>query len=140
MSKFENKKNNKTSNKGPKPVKLELELVVTGRDFKGNEYDPESCKAIVAELQEAGCFDKLSVAVNISRDKIIEGSKGSMNIGRLQKYNTETEMIELLLIGKNAEHAEIIEHLVVVPRVRTTYGSTEVVTILGFDLVDPMEA
>ena len=138
MAKFEKKTNNKTFNKGPKPVKLNLAFVVTGMDQKGNEYDAASAKAIMSDLQSAGCFDKLSVSVGIAREKLNAG-KGIMTLGRLQSSNVETEEIEVL-IGKNVELADTVKDMVIIPRVRTAYNSTEVTSILGFDLVPAMEA
>lgn len=140
MAKFEKKtNNNKTFNKGPKPVKLNLAFVVTGVDQKGNDYDAASAKSIMTDLQNAGCFEKLSVSVGIAREKLNAG-KGVMTLGRLQSYNVETEEIEVLLIGKNVELADTVKDMVIIPRVRTAYNSTEVTSILGFDVVPAMEA
>ena len=63
-----------------------------------------------------------------------------MTLGRLQSYNVETEEIEVLLIGKNVELADTVKDMVIIPRVRTAYNSTEVTSILGFDVVPAMEA
>lgn len=140
MAKFEKRNNTtKTFNKGPKPVKLNLAFVVTGVDQKGNDYDAASAKSIMTDLQNAGCFEKLSVSVGIAREKLNAG-KGVMTLGRLQSYNVETEEIEVLLIGKNVELADTVKDMVIIPRVRTAYNSTEVTSILGFDVVPAMEA
>ena len=134
-----NQKNNKT--KGPKPVVMTLPLVFTGKDQKGNEYDVDSCKSIVKDLQEAGCFEKLSVSVNIARSRVVdEDAKGMLNFARFQKYDSETGDVEILLMGKNTSYADFIAEMVIVPRVRVGRGSTEVVSILGFEIVPAMEA
>lgn len=137
--KFDQKKNNKA--KGIKPVTKVLSLVVTGKDQKGNEYDVDSCKAIVKDLQDSGCFDKLSVNVTIARNRVVaEDAKGIITLGRLLSYNAETGDIEILLMGKNTEYADFISEYVIVPRVRVGRNSNEVVTILGFEVVPAMEA
>ena len=132
------KKNNKAK---VKPITKVLSLVFTGKDQKGNEYDAESCKTIVKELQEAGCFDKLSVTVNIARSRVIdENIKGMLSLARFQKYDPETGDVEILLMGKNTEYADFVSDMVIVPRVRVGRNSNEVVSILGFEIVPAMEA
>ena len=137
--KFEQKKTNKA--KGIKPITKVLSLVFTGKDQKGNEYDVDSCKKIVKELQEAECFEKLSVSVTIARSRVVdEGVKGILNFARFQKYDPETGDVEILLIGKNTEYADFVSDMVIVPRVRVGRNSNEVVSILGFEIVPAMEA
>ena len=104
-SKFEQKKNFKA--KGFKPIKKVLPLVFTGADQKGNEYDTDSCKTIVKDLQESGCFEKLFVSVNIARSRVVsEDAKGMLNFARFQNYNPETGDVEIILMGKNTEYAD----------------------------------
>ena len=137
--KFEQKKTNKA--KGIKPITKVLSLVFTGKDQKGNEYDVDSCKKIVKELQEAECFEKLSVSVTIARSRVVdEGVKGMLNFARIQKYDPETGDVEILLMGKNTEYADFVSDMVIVPRVRVGRNSNEVVSILGFEIVPAMEA
>lgn len=137
--KFDQKKTNKA--KGIKPITKVLSLVFTGKDQKGNDYDVVSCKNIVKELQEAGCFEKLSVSVTIARSRVVdEDAKGMLNFARFQKYDTETGDVEILLMGKNTEYVDFISDYVIVPRVRVGFKSTEVVSILGFEIVPAMEA
>ena len=139
MEKFNQKKNNKA--RGPKPVVKVLYLVFTGKDQKGNEYDVDSCKSIMNDLNAAGCFEKLSVNVNIARSRVVdEDAKGMLNFGRFQKYDSESGEVEVLLMGKNTEYADFISDMVIVPRVRIARNSTEVTTILGFEIVPAMEA
>ena len=137
--KFEQKKTNKA--KGIKPITKVLSLVFTGKDQKGNEYDVNTWKKIVKELQEAGRFEKLSVSVTIARSRVVdEGVKGMLNFARFQKYDAETGDVEILLMGKNTEYADFVSDMVIVPRVRVGRYSNEVVSILGFEIVPAMEA
>lgn len=139
MNKSNQKKNN--NDKRVKPIIKVLSLVFTGKDQKGCEYDPESCRDIVKSLQESGCFDKLSVTVTIAKNRVFtEDSKGTMNLGRFLSYNDETGDVELLIMGKNTELVDKLDDSVIVPRVRVNRNSTEVTSILGFEVVGTMEA
>ena len=135
------KKETKTANKPAKlkPVKKVVALNISGADAKGNEYDPESVKIIMTELQEAGCFDKLSIPVAIEKKYLNgfdESIKGKTNLARLLKYDASTNECEILLIGKNAEHAGIFDsNISIVPKVFVPYKTTEVKSILSFDFV-----
>ena len=137
----------KVVKKGFKPVSVSLPVVFTGLDQKGNTYDVDSCKTIINDLQDSGCFDKLSVSVVIARNRVIdENAKGSLNLARLIKFNKETEEFELLLLGKNTEYADFLNaySYVIVPRVLTAKAKNDetpsVSSIIGFEIVPAMEA
>lgn len=125
-----------------KPVHKILPFIVTGKDQNGNDYDATSANTIVADLQTAGVFNKLSVMATIAKKYVLnkEDVRGVMNIARVQSYNAESGEIDLLFFGKNVEHAETISDMVVVPRVRTERDSDKVTTILAFEIVNAMEA
>ena len=57
-----NAKKHNATNK-VKPVTMDISLVITGQDAKGNAYDQQSCCSLIQELQNAGCFNKLAVYV-----------------------------------------------------------------------------
>ena len=63
--------------------------------------------------------------------------KGVMRIARLQSFDVETQEISVMLFGKNTSFADkITNNMVIVPRVRTGRDSDDVVTILGFEIVE----
>ena len=135
--------NQKNFIKFQKPVAKIIPIVFTGTTTAGVEYDVESCKTIIKDLQNSGCFDKLSVGIDIARKRVVdEEAKGMMTVARLQKYNVEDETVEALFIGKNVRCADLVDTgaYVIVPRVRVARDSTEVVTIIGFEIVLAMEA
>lgn len=134
-----NPKNTKTPKL--KPVEKILPMIFTGKDQRGQEYDVESCKNILIDLQTAKCFEKLSVSISLARSFIgDENALGSVNFGRFNDYNIDTEEVTVLILGKNIENADIVTDMVVVPRVRVARDSTEVTSILGFDIVPAMDA
>lgn len=136
----DSKRPNNVNNR-PKPVTKTLPIVVTGKDKNGNDYDAESCSRIINELQDAGCFDKLSVNACIAKSLVINAeAKGTLAIARILKVDKETGDVDLLFFGKNAESAELVNDMVIVPRIRTARNSTEVTTITNFEIVPAMEA
>ena len=137
--KFEQKKFNKS--KSFKPVTKTLPLVFIGKDNRGNEYDVDSCRELIADLQNSGCFDKLSVGITIARNLIVnEDAKGVTTVARFLEFDTQTEDVQILVMGKNAAFAEKMDDMVIIPRVRIEKDSTIVSAILGFELVPAMEA
>lgn len=136
--------NEKKSNKPArtKPVHKVLPLVITGTDQNGNVYDADSALAIVADLQNAGVFDKLSIMATVGKDLILnkEDARGIMSVARVQSYNAESGEVDLLFFGKNTEYAAVVNDMAVVPRVRTERDSKKVTTILAFEIVNMMEA
>lgn len=132
--------NKKAKPEFAKPVTKTLDFVVIGYDQNGNEYDADSAKDLVADLQASGTFDKLSVMATISRSTVLnkEDAHGVMSIARVMKYNKEAGSIDLLFFGKNATYANnITDNMVVVPRVRLDRETNKAVTILGFEIIAP---
>lgn len=131
-------KNNNNSNFN-KPVMKVLPLVVSGVDNKGKEYNAQSAIDIISDLQDNGVFTKLSVDVTMNKAKCLDNpdAKGVMSIARLQSFDVETQEISVMLFGKNTSFADkITNNMVIVPRVRTGRDSDDVVTILGFEIVE----
>ena len=125
-----------------KPVLKTLPFIVSGKDQNGNDYDADSALNIVADLQDNAVFEKLSVMATIAKKTILnkEDARGVMSVARVQAYNVDKGEVDLLFFGKNAEHASIVDDMVVVPRVRLGRDTDEVVTILAFEIVNAMEA
>ena len=131
-------KNNNNSNFN-KPVMKVLPLVVSGVDNKGKEYNAQSAIDIISDLQDNGVFTKLSVDVTMNKAKCLDNpdAKSVMSIARLQSFDVETQEISVMLFGKNTSFADkITNNMVIVPRVRTGRDSDDVVTILGFEIVE----
>jgi len=145
MAKYNNKNANanKQQDNRPKPIFKTLPLVVTGRDAKGNEYDVESCKEIMATLANADVFAKLNVGAMAARSLVSNDAdaKGTMTVAAIEKYDAETENVELVFAGKNLEVAGLIDDtMVIVPRVRSNHKTGIVSKIFGFEIVPAMEA
>lgn len=122
-----------------KPIMKALPLVVTGHDNKGREYDTNSAITLIEDLQNVGVFTKLSVDVTMAKTICLNNpdAKGVMSIARLQSFDPDTMEITVMLFGKNTEFADKISNkMVIEPRVRTGRDSNEVVTILGFEIVE----
>lgn len=130
---------NKNNNKN-KPVLVSLPLVFTGVDKNGRNYDVDSCKKIISDLQDADVFKKLSVSTGIARSLVEDDAKGTLTIARIQSVDVDTWDVSLMLFGQNTEHADTIKDFVIVPHVRTGRDSDEVISILRFEIVRAMDA
>lgn len=130
---------NKNNNKN-KPVLVSLPLIFTGVDKNGRNYDVDSCKKIISDLQDADVFKKLSVSTGISRSLIEDDAKGTLTIARIQSVDVDTWDVSLMLFGQNTEHADTIKDFVIVPHVRTGRDGDEVISILRFEIVRAMDA
>ena len=129
----------KFNNNFNKPIMKALPLVVTGYDNKGKEYNADSAIAIIQDLQDCGVFTKLSVDVTMAKTICLDNpeAKGVMSIARLQSFDADTMEMTVMLFGKNTSFADkITNNMVIVPRVRTGRDSNDVVTILGFEIVE----
>lgn len=143
MGQHENRKynNRRGGNNKPKTVVKSLPLILSGKDHKGKDYDVESCKQLLNDLQEAGVFNKLSVNVTIAKSLIDSNyDRGIMTIARIQSIDIEEGEIVIMVFGKNAEYANILNDKVIVPRVRIGRDSNEVTTIFGFEAVNELDA
>ena len=125
-----------------KPVLKTLPFIVSGKDQNGNDYDADSALNIVANLQDNAVFEKLSVMATIAKKVALgkEDARGVMSVARVQAYNVDKGEVDLLFFGKNAEFANIVDDMVVVPRVRLGRDTDEVSTILAFEIVNAMDA
>lgn len=125
-----------------KPVLKTLPFIVSGKDQNGNDYDADSALNIVTDLQDNAVFEKLSVMATIAKKVALgkEDARGVMSIARVQAYNVDKGEVDLLFFGKNAELANAVDDMVVVPRVRLGRNTDEVATILAFEIVNAMEA
>lgn len=132
--------NNKRT--GTKPTVVSLPIVFTGVDKNGRNFDVDSCKQIIVDLQNADVFKKLSVQTQIQRSTVTddENAKGVLTIARIQSVDTDTWDASVMLFGKNVEYAEKIKDFVIVPCVRTGRDSDEVISILRFEIVRAMDA
>lgn len=128
---------NKNNNKN-KPTLVSLPLVFTGVDKNGRNYNADSCKKIISELQRDDVFKKLSVSAGIQRSLVENDAKGTLTITRIQSIDTDTWDVSLMLFGQHTEYADKIKDFVVIPHVRTGRDSDEVTAILRFEIVEPV--
>lgn len=140
--KFNNNAKNYNKTASTKPVMKTLPIVFTGKDSHGNDYDTDSAIEILNDLQNAGCFTKLSVYTTMAK-KICFGrddARGVMSVARIQSFDAESGEMSIMFFAKNVEYAKLVDDMVIVPRVRTGRDTTKVSTIFGFEIVNPMEA
>lgn len=129
-------KSNKNAKTFNKPVTKTLPVVVPGCDAKGNEYDIQSALDLLANLQEAKVFERLSVMVSASTALIIgkEDAKGTMRLAAIKSFDVEKCSMDLTFFGRNIENANAVDGLVIVPRVRFDREGV-VFSISGFDVI-----
>lgn len=125
-----------------KPVTVNVPFVVTGEDQYGNKYNAESATTLVEKLRDNKTFVELSVMATIAKSTLLdkEGVKGNLNLARVMDFNSETGDVSLLFFGKNVDHAERMDGMVIVPRVMTDRETSDVTCITGFEVVPAMEA
>lgn len=136
---FNNRNNGDQQRKSNKPVMRSLPMLVSGFDSYGNPYNTVSLYDIMDDLQNAGVFSKLSVAVTISKKLITgdENAKGVMSVARVSSYDKDSSEISITFFGKNTEFADMTKDMVIVPRVRTGRDTENVSTILAFEITKP---
>lgn len=125
-----------------KPVTVTVPFVVTGKDQYGNDYNTDSANALIEDLTNIGAFSKLSVPATMTKANLFgkDDAKGNVNLARVMDYNTETGDISLLFFGKNVDHAERMNGMVIVPRVMTDRDTGNVTCITAFEVIPAMEA
>lgn len=131
---------NKNNDRKPnKPVMRSIPMQVSGVDNYGNTYNPVSLYDIMDDLQNAGVFSKLSVAVTMSKKLIMddENAKGVMSVARISSYDKDSSEISITFFGKNTEYADMVKDMVIIPRVRTGRDTEDVSTILAFEIARP---
>lgn len=148
MAKYINNKNNArpaNNNKSATPriipVTKILPLVVTGVDARGNQYDSAQVNERVEHIQECSIFDILSINASLAKSICFNNAdlKGQISVARIKSYDASTGNMEIIFIGKNTEFANIVDDMVIVPRVRLNRdGNVE--SILSFDIIPAMEA
>ena len=131
------KSNNAKNSNRVKPVMKTISVLMTGK-VGDREYDVDSCKKILTDLQDAGVFSKLSVSVTMAKSICINdpSAKGIMTVARIQSYDEKSNEMSIMFFSKNVQYAELVDDMVIVPRVRTGRDTTEVSTILGFEIVE----
>ena len=136
------KPNNNNKPARIKPVLKTLPFIVSGKDQYGNDYNADSALDIVTNLQDNNVFEKLSVMANIAKKIALgkEDARGVMSVARIQAYTVDNGEVDLLFFGKNAEFANVVDNMVVVPRVRLGRDTDDVATILAFEIVNAMDA
>ena len=123
-----------------KPVLVSLPLIFTGVDKNGRNYDVDSCKKIISELQNDEVFKKLSVSAGIQKHLVEDDAKGTLTIARIQSVDIDTWDVSLMLFNKNTEYADTIKDFVIIPYVRTGRDDDIVTSILRFEIVLLMDA
>lgn len=138
-----NQRDNKNSapRKNNKPVTKILPLITSGVDSYGNPYNPDSLYDLLCDLEDSKVFTKLSVSLTIEKVYLGDNNgRGVKTIARVQSYDKANGQMSICLFGQNTEYANILNGMVIVPKVRINRNSEEVSTILGFDIVPATKA
>lgn len=130
----QNKNFKKKDNNFIKPVKTDIQFVVSGTTNKG-PYDKNSCYCIMEELNNSNAFSMLQVPVTCSRATIEKNpeARGSKVVGRVLGYDITNSTITVSIFGEFI-HLLDAENLTIIPKIRTAYNSDTVSTITGFVL------
>lgn len=136
-----NRNNGKSFNKGPKPVFVTLPFIISGKDFKGNDYDADSCAQIVMKLADNDVFSILNVSATMSKKICFndDNAKGTISVARIQSFDVDDGM-KLGFFGNNIKYAENLDGMVIVPRIRAEKGTGKVISINSFEIVPAMDA
>ena len=127
------------NNKGGfKPILKSLPVVFTGKDVKGYDYNVDEAKKFIMDLEECGCFKKLSVTISLDKSLIGVDGKGRLSFARVQAYDPSENDMSFFVFTKNKDYADKIDNYVIVPKIRT--GRDGVInTVLNFEIIDKSE-
>ena len=134
-----NEKRNFNKDKGGfKPILKSLPVVFTGVDAKGFDYDIKDAKNLIMDLEEFGCFKKLSVTISLDKALVGYEGRGRLSFARVQAFDPDENEMSFMVFTKNKDYADKIDNCVIVPRVRTGRDGS-VNTILNFEIVSKDE-
>lgn len=124
-------------NRTPRAVTKYLPIILSGTDRVGTEYDVESAEALFCNLQDNNIFNKLSIYVTMARSICFddETAKGAINVARIRSIDKNNMEMAIVFFGKNVEFADLVDDMIITPRVRTERDSNKVSTFLGFEIV-----
>lgn len=135
-----NKGNNKDNNfKQPaKPINKTIPLVVTGNAGKGRTFDTNSLRDLLIELEEAHCFDKLSVLATMPKALVFDKpeARGTIGVARVKSYNKAKDEITVTFFGKSLGYADLVDDSMVITIKAHADRSGVVDTLLSFDIVN----
>ena len=124
-----------------RPSFITLPIIFTGKDKNDRDYDIESCKKIIKDLQDSDVFSKLSISLGIQKSLIEDpDSKGTLTIARIGSIDTETWDVSVMPFTASNKYVDVIKDFVIVPHVRIGRDSNEVLSILRFEIVKAMDA
>lgn len=123
--------NNKT-----KPVTMKLAFNIVNESSKGvNEPNEESAILLLDKLQKEEIAKILNLNVTMKRSVINPEAKGIMTVGRIQSFDLDDEIVDVIFFGKDGiAAAETITDtdFVVNIGVRFNYSSNEAMNITRF--------
>ena len=133
--------NNQKKNFTPKVANASIPLVVSGKDFKGNDYNYDSAMDLINKLIDFDVFGLINISVSMAKNKVfgITDAKGTIDVAVIKSIDIDGKNANLMFFGKNMHIAEELKDMVLVPRFRTNKEGT-VLSVNKFEIVNAMDA
>ena len=139
---YKNKKNN-AKKAAPKAIIKSLPVVITGRDSRGNEYDTDSCRDFIIDLQDDVVFSRISISVSMTKARAFGNpdQRGFIDVATIREYDIENDAMSIVFFGGSMKFADLIDDdSVIIPKVRINKSNGSIMSITGFQIVSAMEA
>lgn len=141
---YKNGNSNKGNNnfKPAKPITKTIPLVATGDAGHGKQYDTNTLRDLLMDLNECQCFDKLSILATMPKALVFNKpeARGTIGVARVNGYNTAKDEITVTFFGKNLAYADLVDDSMVMTVKVHADRSGAVDSILSFDIVNANDA
>lgn len=137
---YKNDNNSTKSNgsfKPSKPIKKSIELVATGEAGHGRKYNVDSLKSLLLSLDDACCFNRLSVMATMPKSIVFNNPEayGTVSVARVNGYDSSANRVIVTFFGKNLPYADLLDgSMAMTVRVHVDRESN-VDSILSFDII-----
>lgn len=133
--------NNQKKNFTSKVANASIPLVVSGKDFKGNDYNYDSAMDLINKLVDFDVFGLINISVSMAKNKVfgITDAKGTIDVAVIKSIDIDGKNANLMFFGKNMHIVEELKDMVLVPRFRTNKEGT-VLSVNKFEIVNAMDA
>lgn len=133
--------NNQKKNFAPKVANVSIPLVISGKDFKGNDYNYDSAMDLVHKLVDYDIFNLINISVSMAKSRAfgIPDAKGTIDVAVIKSIDLDAKNVNLMFFGKNMHIADELDGMVLVPRFRVNKEGT-VISVNKFEIINEMDA
>ena len=137
-----NQQKTRNFNSAPTFKSVVVPFIMSGKDFKGNDYDHQSAVEVLTKAINSNIFDIISINTSMPKSVVFDkaDARGFIDVATINGINLENMTATINFYKKNVRLADIAEQsMVLVPVFKIRKDGT-VRSILRFDLVNEMDA